>query len=146
LADWADFPEESSDMASSPTPADPQAPGRKILIVDDNRDAASSLAMLLELSGNRTESAFDGLGAIEAAARFQPDVILLDIGLPGLNGYEVARRMRAEPWGKKLKLVAVTGWGQAEDRERSREAGFDAHLVKPIDHAALMKLLADTSA
>lgn len=135
-------------MASSSTPADADArdSSRKILIVDDNRDAASSLAMLLELSGNRTESAFDGLSAIETAARFQPDVILLDIGLPGINGYEVARRMRAEPWGKKLKLVAVTGWGQAEDRERSREAGFDAHLVKPIDHAALMKLLADTSA
>lgn len=135
-------------MASSSTPADADArdSSRKILIVDDNRDAASSLAMLLELSGNKTESAFDGLSAIETAARFQPDVILLDIGLPGINGYEVARRMRAEPWGKKLKLVAVTGWGQAEDRERSREAGFDAHLVKPIDHAALMKLLADTSA
>ncbi|MPZ45264.1 MAG: response regulator [Betaproteobacteria bacterium] len=116
--------------------------GRRILIVDDNRDAAISLSMLLELSGNKTETAYDGLAAIDAAARFEPDVVLLDIGLPGLNGYEVARRMRNEPWGKQVKLVAVTGWGHPEDRERAIAAGFDAHLLKPVDHAALVKLLA----
>ncbi|MGH8635701.1 MAG: response regulator [Burkholderiales bacterium] len=116
--------------------------GRRILIVDDNRDAAISLSMLLELSGNKTETAYDGLAAIDAAARFEPDVVLLDIGLPGLNGYEVARRMRNEPWGKHVKLVAVTGWGHPEDRSRAIAAGFDAHLLKPVDHAALVKLLA----
>ncbi len=83
------------------------------------------------------------MGAIDVAARFHPHVVLLDIGLPGLDGYEVARRMRREPWGKQVTLVAVTGWGQAEDRERSRDAGFDAHLLKPVDHDALVKLLAE---
>jgi CheY-like chemotaxis protein len=117
--------------------------GRRILVVDDNRDAATSLAMLLELSGNKTETAYDGLAAIDAAARFEPDVVLLDIGLPGLNGYEVARRMRLEPWGKPVKLVAVTGWGHPEDRERAIAAGFDAHLLKPVDHAAMVKLLGE---
>jgi CheY-like chemotaxis protein len=122
---------------------DPGTTGRRILIVDDNRDAAISLGMLLELSGYEIETAYDGSAAIDAAARFQPQVILLDIGLPGLDGYEVARRMRSEPWGKQATLVAVTGWGQAEDRERSKAAGFDAHLVKPVDHDALVKLLAE---
>jgi CheY-like chemotaxis protein len=122
------------------------APGRRILIVDDNRDAATSLAMLLALSGNRIETAYDGPSAIDAASRFQPDVVLLDIGLPGLDGYEVARRMRTAPWGKQVRLVAVTGWGQAEDRERSRNAGFDAHLLKPVDHEALLKLLGEIGA
>ena len=121
------------------------APGRRILIVDDNKDAATSLAMLLEMSGAATELAFDGPSAIDVAARFRPEVVLMDIGLPGLNGYEVARKMRSEPWGKKATLVAITGWGQVEDRQRSKEAGFDAHVVKPVDYAALMKLLATTS-
>jgi CheY-like chemotaxis protein len=116
--------------------------GRRVLIVDDNRDAATSLGMLLELSGNKTETAYDGLTAIDAGARFRPHAVLLDIGLPGLDGYEVARRMRSEPWGNRVKLVAVTGWGEAEDRKRSRDAGFDAHLLKPVDHEALVKLLA----
>ncbi len=123
--------------------SDPGSSGRRILIVDDNRDAAISLGMLLELSGYKIETAYDGSGAIDVAARFHPHVVLLDIGLPGLDGYEVARRMRREPWGKQVTLVAVTGWGQAEDRERSRDAGFDAHLLKPVDHDALVKLLAE---
>jgi CheY-like chemotaxis protein len=121
---------------------DQPALARRILVVDDNRDAAASLAMLLQLTGNQTETAFDGLAAIEVAASFKPDVVLLDIGLPGLNGYEVARRIRQEPWGKAVKLVAVTGWGQLEDRQRSKEAGFDAHMVKPVDHDLLAKILA----
>jgi CheY-like chemotaxis protein len=123
--------------------SDPGKLGRRILIVDDNRDAATSLGMLLELSGYKIETAYDGLGAIDAAARYQPHVVLLDIGLPGLDGYEVARRMRSEPWGTQVTLVAVTGWGQAEDRERAKDAGFDAHLLKPVDHDALVKLLAE---
>jgi CheY-like chemotaxis protein len=82
---------------------------------------------------------------VEAAATFRPDVILLDIGLPKLNGYEACRRIREEPWGKNIVMVALTGWGQDEDRQKSREAGFNGHMVKPIDHAELMKLLASLS-
>ena len=129
-------PPKAPDADSAPALA------HRILIVDDNRDAAASLAMLLQLSGAQTETAYDGLAAIEAAARFGPDVILLDIGLPGLDGYEVAQRIRAEPWGGTVMLIALTGWGQAEDRERSKSAGFDVHLVKPVDHLALVKLIA----
>jgi PAS domain S-box-containing protein len=115
---------------------------RRILIVDDNQDGAESLALLLQLSGHDTFQAHDGVEAIEAAERVRPDVVLLDIGLPRLNGYEACRRIRQEPWGKDLVLVALTGWGQDEDRQQSREAGFNAHMVKPIDHDALVKLLA----
>ena len=114
----------------------------RILVVDDNRDATESLTMLLRLTGHETRSAFDGNSAVQLAEDFQPDVVLLDIGLPGLNGYDVARRIRAQPWGDHTVLVALTGWGQEEDRRLSSEAGFDAHLVKPIDHGQLMVLLA----
>jgi CheY-like chemotaxis protein len=110
--------------------------------VDDNQDGAESLAMLLQLHGHDTHEVYDGVEAIEAAARFRPDAMLLDIGLPGLNGYEVCRRIREQPWGKDMLLVALTGWGMDEDRHRSQEAGFDAHMVKPVDHDALEKLLA----
>ena len=119
--------------------------GRRILIVDDNHDSAESLALLLSMAGNETRVAFDGLQALEAAAAFRPDVVLLDIGLPKLNGYDVIRRIREQPWGKDMMVVAVTGWGQAEDREKSAEAGFDGHIVKPVDHAALMALVARNS-
>ena len=116
----------------------------RILIVDDNEDAADMLAMLLQFSGHETHMAHDGEQAVAATTKLQPDVILLDIGLPGLNGYEAARKIREQhdhP-GRPL-LVAVTGWGQDEDRRRTEEAGFDAHLVKPVDEAVLGKLLAD---
>ena len=86
--------------------------------------------------------AHDGLAAIEAAERLRPDAVLLDIGLPRMNGYEVCSRIRKAPWGKTVVLVALTGWGQDEDRHRSREAGFDAHMVKPVNFDALLKLLA----
>jgi CheY-like chemotaxis protein len=115
---------------------------RRILVVDDNPDSAESLAMLLKISGNETHMAHDGLEAVEAAERFRPDVVLLDIGLPQLNGYDAARRIREQPWGKTMVLIALTGWGQEEDRRRSKDAGFDAHLVKPVDYGALMELLA----
>jgi len=121
-------------------PARP-AKGLRILIVDDNQDAASMLAMLLELNGYETHMAHDGVDAVETAAAIRRDVILLDIGLPRLNGYEVARKIRQQP-GRPL-LVALTGWGQEEDRRRTEDAGFDAHLVKPVDEAALGKLLDD---
>jgi PAS domain S-box-containing protein len=115
---------------------------RRILIVDDSEDGAESLAMLLELAGHETHKAHDGRTAIEAAERLRPDAILLDIGLPVMNGYEVCGHIREQAWGKDLLLVALTGWGQEEDRHRSREAGFDAHMVKPVDHDLLMTLLA----
>lgn len=106
--------------------------GRRILIVDDNTDAMESLRLLLELEGHTVDVASDGASALSVAASFQPEVVLLDIGLPGLNGYEVAQRLRARPEGPSLKIVAVTGWGAYEDRVRSRRAGIDAHLVKPL--------------
>jgi signal transduction histidine kinase/ActR/RegA family two-component response regulator len=117
----------------------------RVLIVDDNEDGAESLAMLLSFGGHDTHKAHDGQQAVEAAERLRPDVVLLDIGLPIMNGYEVCRRIRREPWGKTLMMVALTGWGQDEDRHRSAEAGFDAHLVKPVDHDALVKLLQSVS-
>jgi CheY-like chemotaxis protein len=115
---------------------------RRILIVDDSEDSAESLAMLLRFGGHETHKAHDGVAAIEAAERLRPDAVLLDIGLPKLNGYDVCSHIRNEPWGKDLLLVALTGWGQEEDRDRSRRAGFDAHLVKPVDFDALLKLVA----
>ena len=98
--------------------------------------------MLLQFGGHETHKAHDGVAAIRAAERLRPDAVLLDIGLPGLNGYEVCGRIRQEPWGKDLVLVALTGWGQEEDRHKSKEAGFDAHMVKPVDYDVLLKLLA----
>jgi CheY-like chemotaxis protein len=109
--------------------------------VDDNEDGAESLAILLQMKGHEPHTAHDGLEAVAAAERLRPDVILLDIGLPKLNGYEVCRRIREEPWGRDVVMVALTGWGQQEDRERSRAAGFDTHIVKPVDLDGLVALL-----
>ena len=117
---------------------------RRILVVDDNRDAAESLASLLKLTGNETHVAYDGLQVVSAAELFRPDVALLDIGLPKLNGLDVARRIREHTWGEHVLLVALTGWGQDEDRIRSKAAGFDHHVVKPVDLTKLMTLLAQT--
>ncbi|CDS55324.1 Signal transduction histidine kinase [Polaromonas sp. CG9_12] len=125
--------------AGEPTPTT----ARRILVVDDSRDSATSLAKLLNLTGHETHTAYDGLEAVEAAATFRPDVILLDIGLPKLNGYEACRKIRERPWSKDIVIVALTGWGQDEDRRKSKEAGFDGHLVKPVDYAVLTKLLAE---
>jgi PAS domain S-box-containing protein len=137
---------ETPQPPREPTISEPATPtARRILVVDDNRDATDSLAMLLNLTGNQTHIAHDGLEAVEAAATFRPDVVLLDIGLPKLNGYEACRRIREEPWGKDMVLVALTGWGQEEDRQKSKEAGFDGHLVKPVDLGALMHLFASMS-
>ena len=122
-------------------PAAPKS-SLRILIVDDNRDAADSLVMLLRLMGNDTQTAYDGQEGVEVAGEFRPEVMLLDIGLPKLNGYEACCRIREQPWGKKVVLIAVTGWGQEEDRRLSHEAGFNHHLVKPVDPQELMKLLA----
>jgi PAS domain S-box-containing protein len=119
----------------------PQAK-RRILVVDDNVDAADSLAALLEMADHRTALAYDGESAVEMAEIFRPDVVLLDIGLPKLDGHETAQRIRERPWGRGVVLVAITGWGQEEDLHKSRDAGFDHHLVKPVDLAVLMNLLA----
>lgn len=113
----------------------------RVLVVDDNVDAADSLARLLEIDGYEVRVANGGMEALHEAAAFRPEVILLDIGLPMMNGYDVARRIRKEPWGAEIRLVALTGWGQDEDRRRSKEAGFDDHVVKPIDPASLRGLL-----
>jgi PAS domain S-box-containing protein len=118
-------------------------PARRILIVDDNRDSADSLAMLLELTGHEVHTAYDGAEGVETAERVRPEVVLLDIGMPKLNGYDACRRIRDQACGKDTLLIAMTGWGQDEDRRRTEEAGFDAHLVKPVDPEALMKLLAE---
>jgi CheY-like chemotaxis protein/anti-sigma regulatory factor (Ser/Thr protein kinase) len=114
---------------------------RRILIVDDNQDAATSLSMLLKLSGNATLMAHDGIDALAKAGDFRPDIILLDIGLPKMNGYDTCRAIRQQAWGKEIVILALTGWGKDEDRRKSQEAGFTDHLVKPIDHAALTKFL-----
>jgi CheY-like chemotaxis protein len=121
------------------------APGskRRILIADDNEQAARVLGMLLAALGNEVRVAYDGLAAVEMAAEFRPDVVLLDIGMPKLNGYDTARRIRELPGGKEVVLAALTGWGQEEDKRRTREAGFDHHFVKPVEPAALQRLLAD---
>jgi PAS domain S-box-containing protein len=134
----------ASSAAASPSAIDRQPAtndcDRRILIVDDNRDAAASLGMLLEISGCTVSVAFDGGQALEMLESFRPDTVLLDIGMPEMDGYEVARRMRADPHGRDVLLVALTGWGQEEDKRRARAAGFDEHLTKPVDPALLHAL------
>ncbi|MDC0674790.1 hybrid sensor histidine kinase/response regulator [Nannocystis radixulma] len=142
-------------IAAAPAvPAGPPAPtraaledvGHRVLVVDDNRDAAISLADILGLMGCDTRVAHDGFEGLRAAAEFCPELVFLDIGMPQMNGYETARRMRAEPWGQKLVLVALTGWGQAEDKARAHDAGFDRHIVKPASTEVLEALLAELPA
>jgi PAS domain S-box-containing protein len=127
-----------------------QSPGevtlaRRVLVVDDNVDAAATLDLLLRSLGHETRVAHDGAAALEIAVQFRPEVVLLDIGMPGLDGYEVARRLRAMNHGMTFRIVAVTGWGQDTDRTKSKEAGFDVHLVKPVDLGVLSKVLEDRS-
>jgi PAS domain S-box-containing protein len=136
--------ESPAEPADSPSPAEKRAASsalRRVLVVDDNRDGAESLAKLLSLSGHETRIAFDGVEAIAAAEEFRPHVILLDIGMPRMNGFEACRRIREQPWGSDVAMIALTGWGQEEDRRKSRDSGFDGHLVKPVNHAALMTLV-----
>ena len=115
----------------------------RILVVDDNVDAAKTMSMMLKIMGNEIRTAHDGQQGIETAEEFRPDMILLDIGMPKLNGYDTCRRIREQPWGGSIFIVALTGWGQEDDKRRSREAGFDYHLVKPVEPAALESLLAN---
>ena len=115
--------------------------GIPVLIVDDNVDSAESLSRLLQMLGYRTCTANDGLEAVQLAESFRPLVVLLDIGLPGLSGHDAERRIRAEAWGRDMLLIALSGWGQEDDRRKSKEAGFDHHFVKPVDLEALTALL-----
>ena len=131
-------PAEVSSGSDSPAKISAQ---RRILIVDDNKDSADSLAMLLEITGNKTYMAHDGVEAVEAIEKYRPEVVLLDIGLPRLDGHEVCRRVREQPWGKDIVVIALTGWGQEDDRRKSEEAGFNGHLVKPVDYDKLLALL-----
>ena len=130
-------PERSDGLTSQVTPS----ALCRILVVDDNVDAADSLGQLLEMMGNEVRTANDGEAGIKVAAQFRPDVVLMDIGMPKLNGYEAARSMRQHSWGQSMVLVALTGWGQEEDRKKSGDAGFDHHLVKPVEMEALTKLM-----
>jgi CheY-like chemotaxis protein len=131
-------------MVEGSAPLEPrEAPRlRRVLVVDDNQDAADSLGMLLEFLGAEVRVVHDGPAALEAIKAFKPAVVLLDLGMPNMNGLEVARRMREDPEARGITLVALTGWGQKEDRRRTTEAGFDYHLVKPADVGVLQSILA----
>jgi CheY-like chemotaxis protein len=136
--------ETKTDGSVSPAPLLPLSPSGslRVLVADDNQDAVESLAALLRVLGHDVRMAADGAEAVRAAGEFRPEVAFLDIGMPRMNGYEAARQIRGTESGRGLVLVALTGWGQEEDRRRSREAGFDHHLVKPLDPTALAEVLA----
>jgi CheY-like chemotaxis protein/anti-sigma regulatory factor (Ser/Thr protein kinase) len=121
-----------------PTPATMR---HRILVADDNPDSATTLSLMLEVLGNEVFVAHDGVEALDLARRHRPQAILLDIGMPRMNGYDACARIRAEPWGREPLIVALTGWGQEEDKNRSKAAGFDRHLVKPVEPAMLEKIL-----
>ena len=113
----------------------------RIMVVDDLNDAAASLALVCELYGAQARVARDGLEALQVGASFLPDVVLMDISMPHMDGYEAARRLRAEAWGRKVVLIALTGWGRQGDIEAARQAGFDGHLLKPVGAEALIELI-----
>jgi CheY-like chemotaxis protein len=138
----AQGPEAGAPAAAEQPAAPVPPPQRRILVADDNADARESLATLLELNGHEVYQAEDGTDALERAERYRPDVALLDIGMPRANGYEVARHIRSQPWGRGMVLIALTGWGQESDRRLSQEAGFDNHLTKPVEPLVLDELLA----
>ena len=114
---------------------------KRVLVVDDNRDSAASMAQMLRLLGHEVATAHDGVEAVDAAEGFRPDVVLMDVGMPRLNGHEATRRIRERPWGHGVVVLALTGWGQDGDRARSKEAGCDGHLVKPVSLPDLERLL-----
>jgi PAS domain S-box-containing protein len=136
-------------LADSPPPEPAQEPAAhiaptyrgRILVADDNRDAADTLSMILELDGHEVRTAYDGEKALQIAEQFAPQIALLDIGMPNLDGYQTARRIRGQPWGSAMLLIALTGWGQEEDRRQATEAGFNCHLVKPVDPQTIGALI-----
>src|SRR5690606_6468096 len=133
--------EDASGTEQQATGFTPDLGGKRVLVVDDNRDAAEILSMLLEAYGHSTALAHNGASALDMAHRFNPDLVLLDIGLPDMDGYAVARAMRADPALQHVVIIALTGWGSEEDRRRSREAGFDLHLIKPVASETLSAAL-----
>ncbi len=146
LATAGAVPVESRGMPQVDTDPLPPQDRRRILVADDNGDAAGSLALRLELAGHEVRTAGDGLEALAVARTFQPEVVLLDLGMPAMDGYETARHMRRLPWGKQARLIALTGWGQQQDRLRTAEAGFDVHLVKPVSEQDLFRAIAASEA
>jgi CheY-like chemotaxis protein/two-component sensor histidine kinase len=118
-----------------------KGPSRRILVVDDNADSAASMAIICEVMGNDVRTARDGLQAVELAEVFRPNVILMDIGMPRLNGYEACKRIREQPWSRDMIIIALTGWGQEDDRRRSEAAGFNRHLVKPVSFESIKELM-----
>jgi len=138
---------EPASIRAPANPSDEQtskAARKRILVVDDHRDAARVLGLLLDSMGHEVQTATDGQQALDTIASFHPDIVFLDIGLPQLDGYEVARRVRKRPDLNGTRLIALTGWSHAEDRQRTREAGFDAHLVKPVGVKTLKEVLAQS--
>ncbi len=141
------FPLPGERVSPEPVPPEaerrPAGPARRVLVVDDNPDSANSMAMMLRLLGHDVSTAHDGIEAVEAAGRSRPEVILMDVGMPRLNGLDATRRIRVRPWGKAIRIIALTGWGQEGDKERSAEVGCDGHLVKPVNLPDLEKALAE---
>jgi CheY-like chemotaxis protein len=132
----------SAAVRSVPPPRGAAQVASRIVVIDDNTDAAMTLAMLIEELGGSARVAHDGESGLEAVSAFQPDVVFLDIGMPRMDGYEVCRRIRQQPFPRPPLIIAVTGWGQAQDKQRALDAGFDAHLTKPVDPAVLERMLA----
>jgi CheY-like chemotaxis protein len=132
-------------LAPARVEAAPARAARRLLIVDDLRDSADSLAMLMRIMGHEVYTAYDGEEAMVRAAQIQPEVVVLDLGMPRPNGFDVCRHIREQPWGKEAMLIALTGWGREDDRRRTEEAGFNHHLVKPVDPRALVELFTSLS-
>jgi len=131
---------DAAEPSSSPIDVSPVA--SRVVIIDDNKDAAHTMAMLVEQLGGSARMAHDAVGGLAAVQEFAPDIVFLDIGMPGVDGYETCRRIRRQPSERHIVIVAVTGWGQSQDKQRALAAGFDAHLTKPVDPAALARVLA----
>jgi CheY-like chemotaxis protein len=138
-------PPESKPQLPPPERAQPTGNALRVLVVDDNVDTVTTLALLVEQSGHDVRTAYDGPSVLEAALDYRPNVVLLDIGLPGLSGFEVAKQLRRQPTLQNVVLVAMTGYGQESDRQRSKEAGFDHHLVKPGGFGAVLEVLASVA-
>jgi CheY-like chemotaxis protein len=125
----------------APAEPDGRSPSLRVLVVDDNVDSAETIGFVLRKMGHQIRTEYDGQSAVAAADAFRPDLILLDIGLPGMNGHEVAREIRQTPWGGTTTIIAVSGWGEESDKQQSREAGFDHHVTKPLDLEGVQRLL-----
>jgi CheY-like chemotaxis protein len=138
-------PPESQPVSPPAEGIKPTGPSLRVLVVDDNVDTVTTLALLVQESGHEVRTAYDGSAVLETALDYRPNLVLLDIGLPGFNGFEVARQLRQQPTLKNIVLVAMTGYGQDSDRKRSQEAGFDFHLVKPGDFGKVLEILATVS-